>query len=42
MEKNPGSTIMVKNDQGKIIGKISIEELLNGIKRPSNKTKSYT
>ena len=40
--KNPGSTIMVKNDQGKIIGKISIEELLNGIKRPSNKTKSYT
>ena len=40
--KNPGSTITVENDQGKIIGKISIQELLNGIKRPNTKTKSYT
>ncbi len=40
--KNPGSAITVKNDHGKIIGQISIQELLNGIKRPNTKTKSYT
>ena len=40
--KKPGSTVTVQNDQGKIVGKISIQELLNGIKRPDTQTKSYT
>tara|TARA_B100000579_G_scaffold234842_1_gene192509 strand:+ start:1817 stop:2860 length:1044 start_codon:yes stop_codon:yes gene_type:complete len=40
--KKPGSTVSVQNDQGKIVGKISIQELLNGIKRPTTQTKSYT
>ena len=40
--KKPGSTVGVQNDKGKIIGKISIKELLNGIKRPNTKSKSYT
>ncbi len=40
--KNPGAIISVTNDSKKIIGKISIEELLNGIKRPVSKTNNYT
>ncbi len=40
--KNPGAIISVTNDSKKIVGKISIEELLNGIKRPDTKTKNYT
>ena len=40
--KKPGSIVSVQNDQGKIVGKISIQELLNGIKRPTTQTKSYT
>ena len=40
--KNPNKDIMVQNNQGKIVGKISIKELLIGIKRPNSKTKNYT
>ena len=40
--KNPNKDIMVENNQGKTIGKISIKELLNGIKRPDTKTGNYT
>ena len=40
--KNPNKDIMVENNQGKTIGKISIKELLNGIKRPATKTGNYT
>ena len=40
--KNPNKDIMVENNQGKTIGKISIKELLNGIKRPDTKTANYT
>ena len=40
--KNPGAIISVTNDSKKTIGKISIEELLNGIKRPDSKTNNYT
>ena len=40
--KNPGAIISVTNDSKKIIGKFSIEELLNGIKRPVSKTNNYT
>ena len=40
--KNPNKDIMVQNNQGKIVGKISIKELLIGIKRPDSKTKNYT
>tara|TARA_B100000579_G_scaffold114989_2_gene92125 strand:+ start:518 stop:1561 length:1044 start_codon:yes stop_codon:yes gene_type:complete len=40
--KNPNKDIMVENNQGKTIGKISIKELLNGIKRPNTKTGNYT
>ena len=40
--KNPGAIVSVTNDTKKIIGKITIEELLNGIKRPDSKTNNYT
>ena len=40
--KNPNKDIMIENNQGKTIGKISIKELLNGIKRPDTKTGNYT
>ncbi len=40
--KKPGSIVSVVNDKGKIVGKIAIQELLNGIKRPLSKTKNYT
>ena len=40
--KNPGSVVSVLDDSKKVVGNISIQELLNGIKRPESKSKNYT
>ncbi len=40
--KNPGSVVSVLDDSKKVVGNISIQELLNGIKRPETKSKNYT